>query len=302
MPRYEFMQGRARWFWDINLEGKSFTIGYGKVGTTEQPTRQSYASGAVAKKEYDRVIASLHQKGYAPLEGDKLAKAVARHAKGAAKQVQAVAKGPKPSRFAVPLAVLRDRLFASDIPAKRWGLSKALEFARILESEPNALGLWIDEPWDKLSPKDFRTPPNDVVAAVFTKPVQTQRSLVLRDQDLFGFRGDRDGFTFVFLDAVRARDLCQVPDALAIFARGLTVARLASFDGGDCSTTIAGHLKAPYVLSGVGGGWANIEPKTVVEVGAYASYIRGLPKGTKALKHRSLEAMLPFLAEEAASS
>jgi hypothetical protein len=203
----------------------------------------------------------------------------------------------------VPLAVLRDRLFASDIPAKRWGLSSTLDFEKLLDREPDALGLWIDEPWDTLSPKDLRAPPTKIVAAVFTRPINTKRSLVLREQDLFGFRAERDGtFTAVFLGPVRARDLCQVPETLAVFAKGLTVDRIASFDGGDSHTAIGGRLKAPYVVSGVGGGWAELERKTVVSIGDYARYIRGLPKGTKAVKHRSLAAMLPFLAEEAKES
>ena len=201
----------------------------------------------------------------------------------------------KPGRFEVPLVELRDRLTAL-APPKMWGLGGTLDFAR---SEPDAVGLWIDEPWAELSAKDLRASPTKVAAAVFTRPIRTPRSLVLRPRDLFGFDLERDQFAFVFLGPVRARDVCMVPDKVAVFARGLTVNRVASFDGADAHTTVAGHLRAPYVISGVGGGGVHLEPGTKVGIKEYARHVYGLPKGTTATRRASLLAMWPFLGKEA---
>lgn len=64
MPRYEFSEGTSNKFWEIELKGTSFTTTYGKVGTTGQTTLKEFPSAAVAKKEYDKLIAEKIKKGY----------------------------------------------------------------------------------------------------------------------------------------------------------------------------------------------------------------------------------------------
>ncbi|MGZ3418997.1 MAG: WGR domain-containing protein [Polyangiales bacterium] len=69
MPRYEFSEGTSNKFWEINLDGASFTTTYGKIGANGQTTIKKFGSAAEAKKEYDKLVAEKTKKGYA-LAGD----------------------------------------------------------------------------------------------------------------------------------------------------------------------------------------------------------------------------------------
>jgi predicted DNA-binding WGR domain protein len=69
MPRYEFSEGSANKFWEINLSGKSFTTTYGKIGTDGQTTIKSWKDSAEAKKEFDKLVAEKTKKGYALVGG-----------------------------------------------------------------------------------------------------------------------------------------------------------------------------------------------------------------------------------------
>ncbi len=67
MPRYEM----ANKFWDITLEGKSYKIVFGKLGTKGQTQLKKFASAPIAHCEYDKIIAEKTKKGYV-LEGTPL--------------------------------------------------------------------------------------------------------------------------------------------------------------------------------------------------------------------------------------
>ena len=69
MPRYEFSEGTSNKFWEITLEGSSFTTRWGRIGTEGQTKTQSFDSPAEAKKESEKLIASKEKKGYALSEG-----------------------------------------------------------------------------------------------------------------------------------------------------------------------------------------------------------------------------------------
>jgi predicted DNA-binding WGR domain protein len=69
MPRYEFSEGSSNKFWEIKLDGSSFTTTYGKIGTPGQTTLKQWKDAAEAKKEYDKVVHEKTKKGYA-LVGD----------------------------------------------------------------------------------------------------------------------------------------------------------------------------------------------------------------------------------------
>ena len=273
MARYEFKQGRSRWFWDVTLTGTTLTTVYGQVGTPGATTHQEHPSIAAAKKRHVALLAHLHRQSLTPLAGAALSRALAKHAR-------AVAAAPqrRGSPFEVSLAELKRRLEASGLSK---GLMTPLRAALRLDHpddwDSNDLALWVDEPWDTVAPKRLRASPTNTVAVVFTQPIHTKRPLVMRYSEMLGFDAQRDGKVFVFLEPVHTSDFCMVPDCVAVFAKGLTVDRLASFDGADSSTTVAGVLAAPYVISGVSGGWVNLEPKTRFEVANYARYVPKLP-------------------------
>jgi len=64
VPRYEFSEGSSNKFWEIELDGSSFTTTYGRIGTDGKTTIKEYDSEEQARKEYDKIIASKVKKGY----------------------------------------------------------------------------------------------------------------------------------------------------------------------------------------------------------------------------------------------
>jgi predicted DNA-binding WGR domain protein len=75
MPRYEFSEGSSNKFWEISLNGTSFTTTYGRIGTEGQTSLKEYDSEEKAKKEYDKLIAEKVKKGYELVSGGGGAKA-----------------------------------------------------------------------------------------------------------------------------------------------------------------------------------------------------------------------------------
>ena len=69
MPRYEFVEGASKKFWEITLEGTSFTTSYGRIGTEGQMSMKEYDSEEKAQKEHDKLIAEKTKKGYALVGG-----------------------------------------------------------------------------------------------------------------------------------------------------------------------------------------------------------------------------------------
>jgi predicted DNA-binding WGR domain protein len=64
MPRYELVEGTSSKFWEISLDGTSFTTHWGRIGTAGQSTTKKLASAAEAKKEHDKLVAEKVKKGY----------------------------------------------------------------------------------------------------------------------------------------------------------------------------------------------------------------------------------------------
>lgn len=65
MARYELKDGKSSKFWEIDLDGDSFTVRYGRIGTDGQTSTKVYPDAATAKKEADKLIKSKTKKGYA---------------------------------------------------------------------------------------------------------------------------------------------------------------------------------------------------------------------------------------------
>jgi DNA ligase 1 len=62
---FELVDGATAKFWEIRLDGTSFTTRYGRIGTTGQRTLKSYDSAANARSEYEKLIGEKSRKGYA---------------------------------------------------------------------------------------------------------------------------------------------------------------------------------------------------------------------------------------------
>jgi len=90
MPRYEFSEGSSNKFWEINLDGTSFTTTYGKIGTDGQTSMKEWDSEEKAKKEYDKLVAEKVKKGYQLVGGKANGKAAAAKPAAAKKNGKAV--------------------------------------------------------------------------------------------------------------------------------------------------------------------------------------------------------------------
>lgn len=66
MSRREFqlVEGTSKKFWAIELNGKSHTVNFGRIGTAGQTQTKDFTSEADAKTAYDKLIAEKVKKGY----------------------------------------------------------------------------------------------------------------------------------------------------------------------------------------------------------------------------------------------
>jgi predicted DNA-binding WGR domain protein len=69
MPRYEFKEGSSNKFWEITLDGSSFTTKYGRIGSDGQETVKDWDDDDKAKTEYDKLIAKKVKEGYKAVGG-----------------------------------------------------------------------------------------------------------------------------------------------------------------------------------------------------------------------------------------
>lgn len=72
MPRYEYSSGTSNKFWEITVDGSSYTVTYGRIGTVGQTSTKSFADGATAQKKADAAINSKVRKGYMLVEAAEL--------------------------------------------------------------------------------------------------------------------------------------------------------------------------------------------------------------------------------------
>lgn len=109
MRHFEFSEGTSNKFWEIELDGDSFTVRYGKIGTDGQTQTKTFDSPDKAQKEYDKLVAEKVKKGYVEGGGGTPAPrpAAARPAAGPAnsgmatlwQRVEAVLKSKHPERY-----------------------------------------------------------------------------------------------------------------------------------------------------------------------------------------------------------
>jgi predicted DNA-binding WGR domain protein len=99
MRRFELSDGTSNKFWEIDLDGKSFTVRFGKIGTNGQTQVKSFPTPAKAQAEHDKLVREKTGKGYAEVgaaaataAAAPAASAKSAPAKGKAKSAAKVAK------------------------------------------------------------------------------------------------------------------------------------------------------------------------------------------------------------------
>ena len=61
---FQFIDGSSNKFWAIELDGKAFTVHFGRIGTTGQAKEKAFGVEDVARREYDKLILEKTRNGY----------------------------------------------------------------------------------------------------------------------------------------------------------------------------------------------------------------------------------------------
>lgn len=64
MRRFEFVEGTSSKFWEIALDGSSFVVRWGRIGTAGQEQTKSFPTPEKARSEHDKLVAEKTKKGY----------------------------------------------------------------------------------------------------------------------------------------------------------------------------------------------------------------------------------------------
>jgi uncharacterized protein (TIGR02996 family) len=64
MRTFQFSDAKSHKFWNIDVQGKSFTVTFGKIGTAGQSQTKTFATPAAAQAEADKLIKEKTKKGY----------------------------------------------------------------------------------------------------------------------------------------------------------------------------------------------------------------------------------------------
>ncbi|HZN95972.1 MAG TPA: WGR domain-containing protein, partial [Myxococcales bacterium] len=101
MRRFELVDGTSKKFWEIALEGTSFTVRFGRMGTSGQVQQKTFGSADKASAEHDKLVAEKLKKGYAEI-GSSAAAAPSKAPAKAAAAAAAPPPAPEPPPAARP--------------------------------------------------------------------------------------------------------------------------------------------------------------------------------------------------------
>jgi predicted DNA-binding WGR domain protein len=64
MRRFEFVEGSSSKFWSPELQGSTFIVTYGRIGTAGQRKEKAFPDEESARREYDKKVAEKLREGY----------------------------------------------------------------------------------------------------------------------------------------------------------------------------------------------------------------------------------------------
>jgi uncharacterized protein (TIGR02996 family) len=64
MRKFKYTDDKSYKFWDIELEGSTYTVRFGRIGTKGQTKTKDFPSPQAAQKAYDKIIAEKLAEGY----------------------------------------------------------------------------------------------------------------------------------------------------------------------------------------------------------------------------------------------
>ena len=65
VARYELVEGKSSKFWEVEVEGATLTVRFGRIGTDGQSKAKAFSDAAAAMKEKDKLVREKTGKGYA---------------------------------------------------------------------------------------------------------------------------------------------------------------------------------------------------------------------------------------------
>ena len=178
MRRFEFVEGTSAKFWEASIEGSSFTVVYGRLGTAGQTNKKDFATAEAAQKEHDKKVAEKLRDGYHEVSAD--AAPVVAGVKGAAAASPKLALAPRakpPTKDAALLTAAAKSLMALEISAggRSWKVLRAFNtahkaIAAVGTIDPKSFPFMTDA-WDKIvrlasAPKTERRLPASAVISL----------------------------------------------------------------------------------------------------------------------------------------
>ncbi|MFP2907409.1 WGR domain-containing protein, partial [Pyxidicoccus sp. 3LFB2] len=64
MRRFEFVEGTSSKFWEPELNGSTFIVTFGRIGTAGQRKEKAFPDEAAARREYEKKVAEKQREGY----------------------------------------------------------------------------------------------------------------------------------------------------------------------------------------------------------------------------------------------
>ena len=164
MQRFELIEGKSSKFWEVQAEGESLTVRYGRIGTNGQTQTKTFASADAALKERDKLIKEKTGKGYAEVSvaDDATLAAVATKAPKEPKEPEA----PTPPAAAAPDSAAQRTASAHTAAAQDTAPAAARTPADAPPSPPSPLA--------RIDPTDLDWPQGGVdekALAEFERPI-----------------------------------------------------------------------------------------------------------------------------------
>ena len=125
MRRFGLVEGNSSKFWQIALDGRSFTVSWGRIGSAGQTQTKEMPSADKAQKEHHKMVAEKLKKGYREV--------------GATSAEPATVAAPTASASTTPVPAAVLPLAAESAPSAMPALACA--------AQPAQLGFVVDCTW-----------------------------------------------------------------------------------------------------------------------------------------------------------
>jgi predicted DNA-binding WGR domain protein len=134
MRRFEFVEGSSAKFWMAEVQGSTFIVVYGRLGTDGQRKEKEFDDEESARREYDRKVAEKLREGYHEVSSEA-PQAPPKGAKGAAAAAPKLSlpprvRGGKPSAEQVTAAVAALTTLDALVGGRSWKVAQQARGAR----------------------------------------------------------------------------------------------------------------------------------------------------------------------------